>query len=116
LRYGKGWKSQKQNYDSKYADLNKKHRALKEKMFQLEKKFIDLTISTSVPELNSNRTQQLEKQLSESKAKEVKLLKEVMKFKQIKQEVIEEKLQLQERLNNSEMVIDTLVDTMTKYT
>lgn len=116
LRYGKGWKSQEQSYDSKYADLNKKHRALKEKMFQLEKKFIDLTISTSVPELNSIRTQQLEKQLSESKAKEVKLLKEVMKFKRIKQEVIEEKLQLQERLNNSEIVIDTLVDTMTKYT
>lgn len=113
-----------QNYDSKYADLNKEHKALKEKMFQLEKKFIDLTLSTSVslppplpkPELDLIRFQQLEEQLATSKAKEIKLLKEAMKFKQIKQEATEENLQLQEKLNNSEIVIGTLIDNVMKDT
>lgn len=116
-------KSREQSYDSKYVDLNKEHRALKEKMSQLEKKFIDLTLSTYVstppplpkPEVDSIRIQQLEKQLAALKVKEVKLLKEVMKFKQLEQGAVKKKLQLQEQLNNSEMVIDTLVDTMTKY-
>lgn len=120
----KRWRPREQNYDSKYADLNKEHKALKEKMFQLEKKVIDLTLSTSVslppplpkPELDSIRFQQLEKQLATSKAKEIKLLKEVMKFKQIKQEAMEENLQLQEKLNNSEIIIGTLIDSVMKDT
>ncbi|CAO0793214.1 unnamed protein product [Mucor circinelloides] len=112
-----------QNFKTKYYDLNKEHRALKDKMDQLEKKFIDLTLTTSAPpssilphktEALQLQIQQLEKQLQTSMTKENKLLKEVMRFKQLKQEAVKEKEELQAKLANAEAVINTFDITVKK--
>ncbi|CEP17291.1 hypothetical protein [Parasitella parasitica] len=77
------------SYESRYNDLSKDHKTLKDKMEKLEKKFIELTIASvdatpppSKAEAKVFRVQQLEKQLEWSKSNEHNLLKEILKLKQ----------------------------------
>ncbi|CAO3616447.1 unnamed protein product [Mucor fragilis] len=104
-----------QQFKTKYYDLNKEHKALKDKMGQLEKKFIELTLisapSSNLPvqtEALQAKVHQLEKQLQASAAKESKLLKEVMRFKQLKQDAVKEKEDLKAKLANAEAAIASL--------
>ncbi|KAL9539446.1 hypothetical protein MBANPS3_010252 [Mucor bainieri] len=123
LPYQSRYKDQ-QNFKTKYYDLNKEHRALKDKMGQLEKKFIDLTLATSEPpssmvpsktdEALQSRIQLLEKQAQSSTAKESKLLKDVMRFKQLKQDAIKEKEELQAKLARAEAAIASLEEHSTQ--
>ncbi|KAI8638775.1 hypothetical protein BD408DRAFT_446543, partial [Parasitella parasitica] len=75
--------------ESKYKNLSREHKTLKNNMEKLEKKFIELTLATfdtapppapppSRSEFESLRFRQLEDQLDAAKAKEQKFLKKVM--------------------------------------
>lgn len=107
-----------QNFKSKYYDLNKDHRALKDKMSQLEKKFIDLTLKTPSPSSSSlvsktekslqSNIQLLEKQLHTSITKEQELVKEVTRFEQLEQDAVKEKKELQAKLANAEAKVASL--------
>ncbi|KAK4511907.1 Guanine nucleotide-binding protein alpha-2 subunit [Mucor velutinosus] len=106
-----------QNFKAKYHDLNKEHKALKDKMGQLEKKFIDLTLAPPEPPssiLPSNtkalqsRIQLLEKQLQAEMTTGDKLLKKVIQFKQLNQDAVKEKEELQVKLADAKATIASL--------
>lgn len=106
-----------------YRDLDTEHRALKSKMQQLEKKFIDLTLRTpdasppsEIRDSTKRRIEQLERQLEYSKAKETKLIREIAKLEQMERDEKEKNLSLQEKLNRSEKVVSMLADTVKKDT
>ncbi|GAN05154.1 hypothetical protein MAM1_0083d04623 [Mucor ambiguus] len=103
-----------QNFKAKYYDLNKEHKALKDKMGQLENKLIDLTLTLPEPsssilpsktEALQPHIQLLEEQVQASMAKEKKLLKEVMTFKQLKEDAVKKTEELQTKLSNAEATI-----------
>lgn len=90
------------DYRSKYLDLQKQHSDLLKKEQILEKKFVELTVSTNGPNavLHGIADQvPYRQQVNDSKARESRLLIDISRLKQSKDKMYKEKRAFQDKYN-----------------